>query len=58
MIKTREGNYCIIAAGADRGSPTPVRRATLVSFRDTFEDLRGDLCVTDPVSGLVVLALK
>ena len=31
---------------------------TLDSFRDTLEDLGGDLGVTDPVSGPVVLALK
>jgi hypothetical protein len=32
--------------------------ATLDSFRGTLEDLGGDLGVTDPVSGPVVLALN
>ena len=32
--------------------------ATLNSFRDTLKDLGGDLGVTDPVSGPVVLELK
>ena len=32
--------------------------ATLNSFRDTLEDHGGDLGVTDPVSGPVVLELK
>ena len=32
--------------------------ATLDTFRDTLEDLGGDLGVTDPVSGPVVLELK
>jgi hypothetical protein len=32
--------------------------ATLDTIRDTLEDLGGDLGVTDPVSGPVVLALK
>jgi hypothetical protein len=31
---------------------------TLDSFRDTLEDLGGDLGVTDPVSGPVILAMK
>ena len=32
--------------------------ATLDTFRDTLEDLGGDLGVTDPVSWPVVLELK
>ena len=32
--------------------------ATLDSFRDVLEDLGGDLGVTDPVSGPVVLEMK
>jgi len=32
--------------------------STLVSFRDTLEDLGHGLGVTDPVSGPVVLAIK
>jgi hypothetical protein len=36
----------------------PTMIETLDSFRDTLEDLGGGLGVTDPVSGLVVMALK
>ena len=36
----------------------PKMIATLDSFRHTLEDLGGDLGVTDPASGPVVLKLK
>ena len=61
MIKTGEGSYCIIGEWDDMESLAAARPqmiATLDSFRDTLEDLGGDLGVTDPVSGPVVLALK
>ena len=61
MIKTGEGRYCIIGEWDDMESLAAARPqmiATLDSFRDTLEDLGGDLGVTDPVSGPVVLALK
>lgn len=61
MIKTGEHNYCIVAEWDDMESLAAARPemvATLDTFRDTLEDLGGDLGVTDPVSGPVVLELK
>jgi len=61
MIKTGERTYCIIAEWSDMDALANARSqmiATLDSFRATLEDLGGDLGVTDPVSGPVVLALK
>ncbi len=61
MIKTGERTYCIIAQWADMDALAKARPnmiATLDSFRDTLEDLGGNLGVTDPVSGPVILALK
>ena len=61
IIKTGERTFCIIAEWTDMDSLAKARSnmiATLDSFRDTLEDLGGDLGVTDPVSGPVVLELK
>jgi quinol monooxygenase YgiN len=61
MIKTGEQSYCIIAEWSDMDALAAARPnmiATLDSFRDMLEDLGGDLGVTDPVSGSVVLELK
>ena len=61
IIQTGEGRYCIIAEWDDMESLGAARSemiATLDSFRDTLEDLGGDLGVTDPVSGTVVMELK
>jgi antibiotic biosynthesis monooxygenase (ABM) superfamily enzyme len=61
IVKTGEGGYCIIAEWDDMESLAAAREqmiATLDSFRDTLEELGPGLGVTDPVSGLVVLALK
>ncbi len=61
MIYTGDQTYCIIAEWADMADLAAARSnmiATLNSFRDTLEDLGGDLGVTDPVSGPVVLELK
>jgi quinol monooxygenase YgiN len=61
MIKTGEHTYCIVAEWDDMESLSAARPhmvATLDTFRDTLEDLGGDLGVTDPVSGPVVLELK
>jgi Antibiotic biosynthesis monooxygenase len=61
MIKTGDRSYCIIAEWADLedlAAARPNMIAALNSFRDTLEDLGGDLGVTDPVSGPVVLELK
>ena len=61
IIQTGDSRYCIIAEWDDMESLAAARShmvATLDTFRDTLEDLGGDLGVTDPVSGPVVLALK
>lgn len=61
LIKTGERSYCIIGEWTDMDSLTNARSnmiATLDSFRDTLEELPGELGVTDPASGPVVLALK
>jgi quinol monooxygenase YgiN len=61
LIKTGDQTYCIIGEWDDMESMAAARphmTATLDSFRDTLEDLGGELGVTDPVSGPVVLALK
>jgi hypothetical protein len=61
MIKTGEGTYCIVGEWDDMDSlagARPVMAATLETFRDMLEDLGGDLGVTDPVSGPVVLEMK
>jgi len=61
LIKTGERSFCIIAEWSDMDALAAARSqmiGTLDSFRDTLEDLGGDLGVTDPVSGAVVLELK
>jgi len=61
LIKTGDQTYCIIGEWDDMDSMAAARPnmiATLDSFRDTLEDLGGDLGVTDPVSGPVVLELS
>ena len=61
LIQTGEQTYCIVAEWDDMDSLTAARPhmlATLDTFRGTLEDLGGDLGVTDPVSGPVVLELK
>jgi quinol monooxygenase YgiN len=61
LIKTGDQAYCIVAEWDDMESMAAARPnmiATLDTFRDTLEDLGGDLGVTDPVSGPVVLELK
>ena len=61
LIKTGEGAYCVVAEWDDMDSLAAARPhmvATLDSFRHVLEDLGGDLGVTDPVSGPVVLELK
>jgi len=57
LIKTGERAYCIIGEWDDFDSLAAARDemiAMLDGFRDTLEDLGGDLGVTDPVSGEVV----
>jgi len=61
MIKSGDRSYCIIGEWADMTdllAARPKMIATLDSFRHTLEDLGGDLGVTDPASGPVVLELK
>jgi hypothetical protein len=61
IIKTGERAFCIIAEWNDTDALAAARSdmvATLNSFRDILEDLGGNLGVTDPVSGPVVLTLK
>ena len=61
LIKTGDHDYCIVGEWDDMesiGAARPHMLATLDTFRDTLEDLGGELGVTDPVSGLVVLELK
>jgi quinol monooxygenase YgiN len=61
MIKTGEHAYCIVGEWDDMDSLAAARphmAATLDTFRHLLEDLGGDLGVTDPVSGPVVLELK
>jgi hypothetical protein len=61
LIKTGDRSYCIIGEWTDMAAMADARPqmiATLDTFRDTLEDLGGDLGVSDPVSGEVVLSLK
>ncbi|MEO6581519.1 MAG: antibiotic biosynthesis monooxygenase family protein [Sphingomicrobium sp.] len=61
LFQTGDHAYCIVAEWDDMDSLAAARPhmvATLDTFRDTLEELGGDLGVTDPVSGPVVLELK
>jgi hypothetical protein len=61
IIKTGENSYCLIAEWTDAEAlkrARPQMIATLNTFRDTLEDLGGELGVTDPLSGPVVMMLK
>jgi hypothetical protein len=61
IIKSGEHSYCIIAEWPDMETLAKARPqliATLDAFRDTLDDLGGDLGLTDPVSGPVVMELK
>ena len=61
IIKTGEGRYCIIGEWTDMDALAKARPdmiASLDTFRDTLQDLGGELGVTDPVAGQVVMALK
>lgn len=60
IIETGSQTYCIIGEWDDMDSLAAARPqmiATLDSFRDMLEE-QGEIGVTDPVSGPVVLALK
>jgi len=61
LVKTGERRYCLIGEWDSIDSLAAARPkmiALLDSFRADLEDLSGDLGVTDPVSGEVVLDLK
>jgi quinol monooxygenase YgiN len=61
LIRTGEHSYCIVGEWDDMDSLAAARPemiATLDTFRDMLEELGGNLGVTDPVSGPVVLELK
>ncbi|MDR3533524.1 MAG: hypothetical protein P4L90_23560 [Rhodopila sp.] len=61
IIGTGDRTYCLIGEWANTDAIVEARGKmiqTLDSFRETLEDLGGDLGVTDAVSGSVVLDLK
>jgi len=60
LVRTGERTFCIVGEwdGMDAlAAARPAMIATLDAFRDMLEDLGGDLGVTDPISGEVVLSL-
>jgi hypothetical protein len=60
IIRTGDRSYCFIGGWDDYDSLVAARPqmiAVLDTFRDTLEDLGGDLGVTDPVSGETVVEL-
>lgn len=61
IIKTGDGRYCIIGEWDSMDAMAAARPsmiATLDKFRHLLEPFDGDIGVTDPVSGPVVLELK
>ena len=61
LVKTGERTYCMVGEWDDMTNivaARPAMIALLDRFRDTLEDLGGELGVTDPVSGEVVVELK
>ena len=61
LVKTGERTYCMVGEWGEMASivaARPAMIALLDRFRDTLEDLGGELGVTDPVSGEVVVELK
>jgi hypothetical protein len=61
LVNTGERSYCFIGEWNGFGNiekARPQMIAFLDTFRDTLEDLGGDLGVTDAVSGEVVLEVK
>jgi hypothetical protein len=60
LVNTGERSYCFIGEWNDFTSIVEARPrmiAFLDSFRDTLEDLGGDLGVTDAISGEAVLEI-
>lgn len=61
IVRTGERRYCFVGEWDEMASIVAARGqmiGLLDTFRDTLEDLGGDLGVTDPVSGEVVLDVK
>jgi hypothetical protein len=61
LIKTGDHRYAIVGEWADMDAIAAARDhmiGTLDTFRHMLEPFEGDLGVTDPVSGPVVLNLK
>jgi len=61
LVNTGGRSYCFIGEWdgfANIVAARPQMIAFLDSFRDTLEDLGGDLGVTDPVSGEAVLEVQ
>jgi hypothetical protein len=60
IIKTGDGTYCLVGNWKSQQSlvnARPQMIALLDGMRDLLEELGGDLGVTDPVSGEVVLTM-
>jgi len=61
LVNTGDRSYCFLGEWDDFDSIVEARPqmiAFLDSFRDTLEDLGGDLGVTDAVSGKTVLEIR
>ncbi|MBV1790478.1 antibiotic biosynthesis monooxygenase [Marinobacterium sp. D7] len=61
LVKTGERSYCFVGEWDSMDSIVAAREqmiGILDRFRDTLEDQGGDLGVTDPVSGEVVVDIK
>lgn len=61
LIRTGDRTFCLIGEWDDMDSLVAARPAmigTLDGIRDLLEDLGGDLGLTDPVSGPVVVEVK
>lgn len=61
LVKTGDRAYCMVGEWDAMDDIVRARAemiSVLDSFRDTLEDLGGDLGVTDPVSGEVVMEMK
>jgi hypothetical protein len=61
LVKTGDRRYCFIGEWENFSDIVAARErmiGILDRFRDTLEDLGGDLGVTDPVSGEAVVEMK
>ncbi len=58
LVKTGDLSYCLVGEWANAEAidgASPIMIGALDTFRDTLEDLGGELGVTDAISGEVVL---